>query len=194
MKKKRLILILTALLSGTACLQAQGILDGKPVANANIFAPPAAGTDSKDDGETKDECTLVVLTKDNMQHEFQLAGSKPQVKFEGRSLKVIMSSKTEAEIAISDIIRFTYVNRDPSGIDDLTIDDNPTEIGFQEDGVLVISQLKENAVVSIYAMDGKIVNQLKATHAGTYRLNLSSLPKGVYIVKADAITYKIMKR
>jgi hypothetical protein len=115
------------------------------------------------------------------------------VKFEGTSLKVIISDKTEAQFAISDIIRFTYVNRDPTGIDDLVADDDPTAFDYRE-GVLVVSQLKENAVVGIYALDGKLVKQLRATHAGTYRLSLSALPKGVYIVKADAVTYKIMKR
>ncbi len=160
-----------------------------------IFTPTAAGTDgsSAQSDDLKDECTLVVLTKDNLRHEFQLAGSRPQVKFEGTSLKVIISDKTEAQFAISDIIRFTYVNRDPTGIDDLVADDDPTAFDYRE-GVLVVSQLKENAVVGIYALDGKLVKQLRATHAGTYRLSLSSLPKGVYIVKADAITYKIMKR
>ena len=165
---------------------------------AYIFAPPTAGKDDSaieggNGDDTKDECTLVVLTKDNLRHEFQLAGSRPQVKFEGTSLKVIISDKTEAQFAISDIIRFTYVNHDPTGIDDLVADDDPTAFDYRE-GVLVVSQLKENAVVGIYALDGKLVKQLRATHAGTYRLSLSSLPKGVYIVKADAITYKIMKR
>jgi len=38
------------------------------------------------------------------------------------------------------------------------------------------------------------VRRLIADHTGTYRLSLSTLPQGVYIVKADKITYKIMKR
>lgn len=98
------------------------------------------------------------------------------------------------EYEIPDVIRFIYRNVDPTGVTDLTIDDDPTAINYQEDGVLVISQLKKGATVSVYTMDGKLVNHLKATHAGTYRLSLSALPKGVYIVKADTITYKIMKR
>lgn len=177
-----------------ACSGGMNASTYQPVKDAYIFAPPTAGTGDIDDDETKDACTLVVLTKDNKQHEFQFAGKKPQVKFEGTSLRVIISSKSEAEFAISDIIRFTYTNRDPSGIDDLTIDYNPTEIGFQKDGVLVISQMKEGAVVNIYGMDGKVITQFTAKHAGSCRLNLSPLPKGVYIVKADNITYKIMKR
>jgi hypothetical protein len=177
-----------------ACSGGMNASTYQPVKDAYIFAPPMAGTkyEAEDAGTSK--FALVVLTKDNKQHEFRLAGSKPQVMFEATSLKIIMASKIEAEFAFSDIIRFYYVNLDPSGIDDLSIDQNPTEIGFQEDGVLVISQMKEGAVVNIYGMDGKVITQFTAKHAGSCRLNLSPLPKGVYIVKADNITYKIMKR
>lgn len=177
-----------------ACSGGMNASTYQPVKDAYIFAPPTAGTNYEAEDTGTSKCALVVLTKDNKQHEFRLAGSKPQVMFEATSLKVIIASKIEAEFAFSDIIRFYYVNRDPSGIDDLSIDQNPTEIGFQEDGVLVISQMKKDAVVNIYSLDGKLVQQIKARHAGTCRISLSSLPKGVYIVKADTITYKIMKR
>ena len=177
-----------------ACSGGMNASTYQPVKDAYIFAPPTAGTNYEAEDTGTSKCALVVLTKDNKQHEFRLAGSKPQVMFEATSLKVIMASKIEAEFTFSDIIRFYYVNRDPSGIDDLSIDQNPTEIGFQEDGVLVISQMKKDAVVNIYSLDGKLVQQIKARHAGTCRISLSSLPKGVYIVKADTITYKIMKR
>ena len=93
--------------------------------------------------------TLIVLTKDNVLHQFILA-DKPKVT-------------------------------------------DPAEISMEE-GVLVISQMKANSTVNVYSMDGKLVSQLTAQRAGTYRLSLSSLPAGVYLVKADNITYKITKR
>jgi sugar lactone lactonase YvrE len=65
---------------------------------------------------------------------------------------------------------------------------------LQEGDVLVISQVKAGATVSVYALDGKLIRQLTAPHAGTYRLNLSELPAGLYLVKADNVTYKIVKR
>ena len=135
--------------------------------------------------------TLIVLTKGNVQHLFVLA-DKPTVTFEGDQLKVTCEkASASASFNIVDIIRFTYEGKDVSGIDELTAD--PAEISMEE-GTLVISQLKANAIVNIYALDGKLVHQLKAQRAGTYRLSLSSLPIGVYLVKADNITYKITKR
>ena len=133
--------------------------------------------------------TLVVLTKDKATHQFVLA-DKPNVTFEGTSL-IVTSDKTTATFAISDIVRFTYIKSDVTGIDELA---NPgTGIAYQ-DGVLVISQVKAGESVSVYALDGRAVQHLKAGHAGTYRLPLTSLPFGVYLVKTGTLTYKITKR
>ena len=133
--------------------------------------------------------TLVVTMKNGAETAFFLK-DKPNVTFEGSNLKVV-SEKTTTTFALADVLRFTYVKRDPSGIDQQVI--NPTEISY-EDGVLVISQIKAGASVGVYALDGKLVRQLKAQRSGTYRLSLSELPTGLYLVKADNVTYKIMKQ
>jgi hypothetical protein len=135
--------------------------------------------------------TLIVLTKNNVMHQFVLA-DKPKVTFEGNQLKVTCEkASASASFDLSDIIRFTYEGKNASGIDELTVD--PAEISM-EGGTLVISQMKANSTVNVYSMDGKLVRQLTAQRAGTYRLSLSSFPAGVYLVKADNITYKITKR
>ena len=163
-----------------------------PSSEAYIFTPPTAGEESGDTPEPqKSGKTLVVLTKDGGKTEFVLS-EKPKVLFEGKSLR-ITSSKADVTYALSDILRFTYENTDPTGINQLAETEDPTEVNYQ-DGTLVLSQLKEGTVVGVYSLDGKKVQQLRASHKGTYRLSLLSLPKGVYIVKADTITYKIMKR
>ena len=133
--------------------------------------------------------TLVVKMKNGAETAFFLK-DKPNVTFEGTNLKVV-SEKTTTTFALADVLRFTYVKRDPSGINEQIVD--PTEISY-EDGVLVISQIKAGASVGVYALDGKLVRQLKAQRAGTYRLSLSELPTGLYLVKADNITYKITKQ
>ena len=135
--------------------------------------------------------TLIVLTKDNVAHQFVLA-DKPTVTFEGTQLKVTCEKvSASASFNLADVIRFTYDGKSATGIDEMGVD--PAEISMQ-DGTLVISQMKANSTVNVYSTDGKLVRQLKAQRAGTYRLSLSSLRSGVYLVKADNITYKITKR
>lgn len=136
--------------------------------------------------------TLMVITKDNVQHQFVIAETKPEVTFEGNSLKVTCAkTSASATFALADVLRFTYVKSDGSGIDELT--DDPADISFDK-GTLVISQLKAGATVDVYNTDGRLVQQLKARRSGSYRLSLSQLPTGVYVVKAGDTTYKIMKR
>ncbi|SEM85283.1 Por secretion system C-terminal sorting domain-containing protein [Prevotella sp. ne3005] len=133
--------------------------------------------------------TLVVKLKNGSETAFFLK-DKPQVKFEGTNLKVT-SSAGDTTFALADVLQFTYDKRDTSGINETVTE--PTGVIFKDD-VLVVSQLKVNAVVSVYGLDGILVRQWKAPHAGTFRLSLSELPSGLYLVKVDNITYKIMKR
>ena len=132
--------------------------------------------------------TLIVKTKDGAQTTFVLQ-DKPRVTFEGTDLKVVSDKETVA-FALADVLRFEYVKKDALGIDEDVVD--PTGVSYQG-GVLVISQLRQGASVGVYTLDGKLLRQLTASHSGTYRLNLSELPTGLYLVKADNVTYKITK-
>lgn len=133
--------------------------------------------------------TLIVLTKDNAQHQFALP-DKPKVSFEGKNL-IVVSDKTTTTFALSDVVRFTYKDLDPSGIQEVYIKETNVSL---EDGMLVVSQVKANSNVCVYSLDGRLVRQLAVKRAGTYRLNLSSLLFGVYLVKTGSLTYKITKR
>ncbi len=132
--------------------------------------------------------TLVVLTRDNAQHMFVLA-DKPEVTFEGTDLVVTCVNSTTT-FALPDVIRFTYLNA-TDAVEEINKDE--TQVNFR-DGMIVVNGLKANAAVTVYSVDGRLMRQLKAHEDGNYNLDLSELPTGVYIVKADRVTYKIAKR
>ena len=119
-----------------------------------------------------------------------MLAEKPEVRFEGTNLRVV-SAKADVTYQLTDILRFTYEKRSVTGVSELQT--TPATVDY-EDGELVISGIKAGAAVGVYSLDGKLVRQLTAQHAGTYRLSLSALPRGVYVVKADNVTYKVMKR
>lgn len=156
-----------------------------------LFTPPVAGQGDTepDPGPLVDRNYLVVETKNHVLTTYMLA-ERPQVRFEGANLRVV-SAKADVTYRLSDILRFTYEKRSVTGVSELQTE--PAAVDY-EDGELVISGLKAGAAVGVYSLDGKLVRQLTARYAGTYRLSLAALPQGVYIVKADNITYKIMKR
>ena len=158
---------------------------------AYIFTPPVAGQGGGGEEPAASGTTLMVYTKDGTVTTFELS-DKPKAKFEGKNLHIV-SQKADVTYALSDVLRFTYA-RSQVGIQERSADDD-TEISYQkDDGTLVLSQMAANATVAVYTTDGKLVKKLTTSHAGTFRLNLSSLPYGVYIVKAGTITYKLLKR
>ncbi len=89
--------------------------------------------------------TLVVKLKNGAETTFVLK-DKPNVTFEGTDLKVVTEKETVA-FALSDVLRFTYIKKNPSGIDEKVVD--PTEVGYK-DGVLVISQFAASAHCSSF--------------------------------------------
>ena len=164
-----------------------------------IFTPTEAGSGEQqsepaDTDTTPSEWSIIIFTKDQKQHEFQLAGNRPEVKFGASTLQVIISSAVQAEFSQDDVVKIAYKNPQQTDIDSPVADRNTAEINYQDDGKLVISQLSDGAAVSIYAMDGRQLRRLSTSGDGTCRLDLSALPKGVYLVKTDTITYNIMKR
>lgn len=132
---------------------------------------------------------LVITTKDQVQHEFRLS-DKAQVTFEGSSL-VVTAPNLSFTYPLTDVLRFNYKDVAPSGIE--TLRDDDAQIDY-ENGTLVLTHLKRNATVGIYDAAGKLVRQLKAGRAGTYRISLEQLPLGVYIVKAGTTTFKIARQ
>ena len=160
-------------------------------ASAYIFTLPVAGrgNEEPDDSDGEDRKFLVVETKDHVKTAYMLA-DKTQVRFAGTNLRVV-STKADVTYQLSDILRFTYETRSTTGISELRT--TQAEVDYK-DGQLVISGIKAGGSVNVYSLEGKLVKQLTAQRSGTYRLSLASLSKGVYIVKADNVTYKIMKR
>lgn len=132
---------------------------------------------------------LVITTKDQVQHEFRLS-DKAQVTFEGSSL-VVTAPNLSSTYPLTDVLRFNYKDVAPSGIE--TLRDDDAQIDY-ENGTLILTHLKRNATVGIYDAAGKLVRQLKAGRAGTYRISLEQLPLGVYVVKAGTTTFKIARQ
>ena len=182
----------TKLSDGRLACTGGGIKDYNDAqASAYIFTLPVAGrgNEEPDDSDGEDRKFLVVETKDHVKTAYMLA-DKTQVRFAGANLRVV-STKADVTYQLSDILRFTYEIRSTTGISELRT--TQAEVDYK-DGQLVISGIKAGGSVSVYSLDGKLVKQLTAQRSGTYRLSLASLSKGVYIVKADNVTYKIMKR
>ncbi|MBO7068391.1 MAG: T9SS type A sorting domain-containing protein [Bacteroidaceae bacterium] len=143
---------------------------------------------------------LVVWTKDGAKTTYVLLNKKPQLMISGTDLLIAFvgenippSEWSFTSIPLANVQRFTYEQvDDPDAISAPQSDSSP--VSYQNDGTIIIGNVEAGQPVGIYSLDGKLLQQLPPQTSGNYRLSLSGLTPGVYILKAGKLTTKITKR
>ena len=165
-------------------------------ANPNIPTEDPADPEEPEDPDEPDDpgvdgtvTSLILLLKDGTTQTFELA-TQPVITVAGTELK-ILANNADVSIPLTDVVRYTFQKRSTTGIDEA--DSNREAIDYN-DGVLTLSGLKAGTAVRLFTIDGKLIQTHTVLHDGTYRHSLSTLQKGVSIVKANHTSYKILKR
>ena len=161
-------------------------------ANPNI---PAEDPDDPEDPDEPDipadegtVTSLILLLKDGTTQTYELA-EQPVITVVGTGLKIV-ANHADVSILLSDVVRYTFQKR-TTGIDE--VDTNQEVIDYK-DGVLTLSGLEAGTPISLYTIDGRLLQAHTVADDGTYRQSLASLRQGVYVVKVNHKSYKIMKR
>jgi hypothetical protein len=63
-----------------------------------------------------------------------------------------------------------------------------------QQGDMFFSGCKAGSSVCVYSIDGKHIHTTQVDENGNACIMLSSYPSGVYIIKTETITHKIIKR
>ena len=132
---------------------------------------------------------LVVWAKDGTKVAYALA-EKPKVTFTETDL-VITTNGVEVNYSLEKMARFTYEHGDLNAITNLQTDETPFKIDGES---LLFPALKANSTVSVYALNGTLIFKKTVRQNGEYAFPLSNLNAGVYMVNADGLTYKIVKK
>ena len=131
---------------------------------------------------------LVIWQKDGSKVSYNL-DEQPKTTFTTEDL-VITTATSTISYPLAKIQRYTYEGAQ------LSVRDVKSQgISISHDGDLIIVKgLASGKNVTVYSMDG--VQLLSKLSDGTEQLtlSLSSLPLGAYVIKADEITYKFLKR
>lgn len=132
--------------------------------------------------------TLIIWQKDGSKVSYNL-DEQPKTTFTSEEL-VITTATSIISYPLAKIQRYTYEGAQ------LSVRDVKSQgISISHDGDLIIVKgLASGKNVTVYSMDG--VQLLSKLSDGTEQLtlSLSSLPLGAYVIKADEITYKFLKR
>lgn len=128
---------------------------------------------------------MIVTLKDGSEWRFAFA-DKPVVTCQD-GMFVVKTATVEQSTELADIDNYKFdVN---SGANLLEADE--ATLGYAM-GQVAISGLQAGVAVYVYAMDGVLVLSARADEAGRATLDMNACPKGVYIVKANQMSWKII--
>lgn len=136
----------------------------------------------------KAKTQVVIWAKDGTKVAYALEDN-PKITFTISEL-VIKANNVEVNYDLDKMLRFTYENEDFSNITDLKSDEAFT---FKNDA-LIFPTLPANSTIYIYSVNGTVIFNKKVQSTGKYAITLSNLNMGVYLVKVNGITHKILKR
>ena len=102
---------------------------------------------------------------------------------------IITTTKSTISYPLEKVAKYTYALAD--GIS--TIEGMRTK--FSQDGeTITFFGLKQGTEITVYSPSGQIIRKTKAGAQSETIVSVSNLIPGVYIVKANGVTYKITKR
>lgn len=129
---------------------------------------------------------LLIKTKDGNTVAYSLT-TRPVVTFAGSDL-VLTSTDVEVKYPIANVEEITFV--DASAINEIKGD----KVAFAINGQVINAKgLANGELVQVYNIDGKAIAQASANAEGTVTVDISTLGKGVYVIKAGKMSYKILK-
>ncbi len=140
--------------------------------------------------ETIDVQYLVIQQDDGTESRFALK-EYPEITFNGDAL-VVESAERNLEIAIVDVLSYSFE----------TVQESlPTAIEAVRQDAPAISftgaefrGLASGAAVTAWSLNGQMLTTIKATADGIAKIDLTSLPKGVIILRTPGKTIKIINK
>lgn len=131
---------------------------------------------------------LVVHHQDGTQTEFGLA-TKPIITIQDGNM-LVKSRTADFSIAIANVKNYSFSDL-TTGI--RTLDTN-LEKPVVSNGHVVFSKLQSGNCIQVYAVDGRQIRSYTADATGVIDVDLTTLPKGTYIVGSPASRIKITNK
>ena len=128
---------------------------------------------------------LVLYNSDGTKIEFALS-TNPVITLQDGTL-LVKSTATEFSIAIENVQNFVLYDNTT----DINIIEESEAKPFISDGHVVFSQLKAGSKVYVYSTNGQQLLSFTADNSGRIDIFISSLPKGICILRSPTNSIKI---
>ena len=132
---------------------------------------------------------LLVELKDGEVVAFDFA-ERPKAVFQGETL-LVTSDALEVEYDFGDVHQFTFEDEEVTGVGKVA--ESAADIKFAP-GTVTITGTKPGCRVLAYTLQGIQYASFTADGNGALEFSTADWPQGIYILKADGISVKFVKR
>ena len=134
--------------------------------------------------------TLTIHQKDGQQFSFGFE-EKPVITYTDTDL-VLKTTKTELQYPLLSLAKFTFTDVEDAVI---FIKDDKLDAKLELGNFTVsINGAKSGIEISVIASDGKTLVKYKTDEDGSVTFSIAELPEGIYIIKSESLTCKILKK
>lgn len=161
---------------------------------AMLAVPTAAMAAVNDD--VSQQCLVITFPGDGASTTVAIAlQDNPVVTLDNGNL-VVVSANDTLSVPLSGV-SYAFETRKAenptTGINDIAVPGRTAEPQFAfANGT--VSGLKAGAKITVYQIGGQVVKSIAADNEGKAELNLSNLPKGIFIIKTPTKSIKIINR
>lgn len=131
---------------------------------------------------------LVVWMKNGERVLYDLE-EQPKTTFTGAEL-VITTNSISTSYPLTQVLRYTY---EQSANSVKSVKEGDVRI-LQRGDDLIFENLKADAVIKVYSLDGVLLDTNKAVGEKQTTVSLARYLTGVYLIKVGNVTYKMLKR
>ena len=122
--------------------------------------------------------------------------AKPKVYYEDGDL-VVASAEGSYRYANEDVHKITFSDNEtpvPTGISAVPADSGRGSTLRRSGDEVRMQGMRPGTKLYVYSADGKLQKALAASAEGSLKVRLSEFAKGIYILKTETTTYKIIKK
>jgi len=114
----------------------------------------------------------------------------PMMTISAGVLKVTVNGQDVLSASLDNGLTYSFSEDSPTGIQEVQNDETPR----LEQGHVYISNAQKGDIVRVFTMDGKLVNSQRISDDGMADVDLTTLNKGLYIVRSAKTSIKVINK
>lgn len=131
---------------------------------------------------------LSIHQKDGEKFSY-LFRDKPVITYTESEL-VLTTTKVQVSFPIRKVTKFTFEDVDAAV---KPIEKAEATYNLSEEGVIITGAVP-GSPVSVYSLDGKIITTFQIDTDGNLCFSIDEFPQGIYIVKSESVSFKLLKK